>query len=336
MPSDPVGAGGSAPREVGSLSATPASGSGGARESFLAKDDLPALFRTADFTSVSAQHQFFRATRLRLVLLVAAAAAAAAGAAKGGESIDWFSFAGGVLLITAAIVELHILRDQPDRRWYEGRAAAESAKTLGWRYAVGGEPFALGAMSEREADRLLIERLEDSLTDLGDLSLDPRHGSGEQITPRMRDLRSSPLDKRKAVYESDRIQDQIDWYAGTATGHERQARRLTLAVLAFEIAGAAGGLYFALLPTKAFDNVIAVAATAAAALGVWLQAKQHQTLARVYAVAAQELSSIRSLIRWRETEEDWSHFVDEAESAISREHTLWRANRGLRRLRRNA
>jgi hypothetical protein len=42
------------------------------------------------------------------------------------------------------------------------------------------------------------------------------------------------------------------------------------------------------------------------------------------------LSSIRSLIRWQETEADWSNFVDEAETAISREHTLWRANRGMR------
>jgi conflict system pore-forming effector with SLATT domain len=334
MPSDRLGVGGSVPHEVGSPDATRASGSSGAPEPFLSDDDLPTLFRNADFTSVSAQAQYFRATRLRLALLVAAAVAAA-GAVEGLKP-NWFSFAGGVLLIIAATVELYLLRDQPDRRWYEGRAAAESAKTLGWRYAVGGAPFALGAMPEREADRLLVQRLEDSLTDLGDLSFDRRHGAGQQITPRMRDLRASPLDQRKAIYESDRIQDQLNWYGDKSTRHERQARRLTLGVLAFELVGAAGGLYFAVRPLEVFDNVVAVAATAAAALGVWLQAKQHQTLARVYAVAAQELSSIRSLIRWRETEEDWSRFVEDAESAISREHTLWRANRGLRHLRRDA
>jgi hypothetical protein len=64
-------------------------------------------------------------------------------------------------------------------------------------------------------------------------------------------------------------------------------------------------------------------------LGLWLQTKQHQVLAHAYAVTAQELSSIRSLIQWQESESDWSAFVDDAETAISREHTLWRAKRGL-------
>jgi hypothetical protein len=42
------------------------------------------------------------------------------------------------------------------------------------------------------------------------------------------------------------------------------------------------------------------------------------------------MSSICSLIGWQETEQDWSQFVDEAETAISREQTLWRANQGMR------
>jgi conflict system pore-forming effector with SLATT domain len=268
------------------------------------------------------------ATRLRLVLLVAAAAV---GAVRVRWEINWFSFAGAGLLVAAAVVELYILRDRPDRRWYEGRAAAESAKTLGWRYAVAGAPFALDAMAQRQTDRMFIDRLEEILTDLDDLSFDPRHSAAQQITPAMRALRARPLDQRKAAYESQRIHHQLDWYATNSARHERQARRLTWAVLALEIFGAIGGLLLAFKTGLAVANVLGVAATAAAAVGVWLQAKQHHTIARAYAVAAQELSSIRSLIGWQETEEHWSRFVDEAEAAISREHTLWRANRGMRR-----
>jgi SMODS and SLOG-associating 2TM effector domain 3/SMODS and SLOG-associating 2TM effector domain 1 len=327
MASDRADAADTPPQEVSSLGATPPPSADEATQLTLTNDNLPALFSAADYTSTSAQRRFLGITRLRLILLVAAAAAGAVTLERG---INWFSFAGAALMVTAVIVELDILRDRPDRRWYEGRAAAESAKTLGWRYAVGGAPFALGAMSDRAADQLLIDRLEEILTDLGHLSFNPRRSAPQQITPMMREVRASRLEQRKAIYESKRIQDQIDWYASRSTLNERQAGRLTLAVLCLEILGAVGGLFYALQPGLPV-NVLGVAAAAAAAVGAWLQAKQHQTVAQTYTVAAQELGSIRSLIRWQETEQDWSRFVDEAETAISREHTLWRANRGMRR-----
>jgi conflict system pore-forming effector with SLATT domain len=44
-------------------------------------------------------------------------------------------------------------------------------------------------------------------------------------------------------------------------------------------------------------------------------------------VASQELSTISGQVDLTTTEEDWAHFVDQAEEAISREHTLWRASR---------
>jgi SMODS and SLOG-associating 2TM effector domain 3/SMODS and SLOG-associating 2TM effector domain 1 len=323
MASDQAPSSGSSPDRADSLPAGGAQGRDAVASLPLTTDDLPALFTNSDYTAVSAQRRYLGMTRLRLILLVAAAVA-------GAVTISWFGFAGAALLLTAAIIELDILRDRPDRRWYEGRAAAESAKTLGWRYAVGGAPFALGAMPERETDRLLIDRLEEILTDLGDLSFDPRHSAAEQITPAMRAMRATSLDHRKAVYESGRIGNQIDWYSSNSARNERQARRLTLAVLAFEVLGAVGGLLHAIKSDLPNINALAVAAAAAAAVGAWLQAKQHQTVARAYAVAALELSSIRSLIRWQETEADWANFVDEAETAISREHTLWRANRGMR------
>ena len=328
MPGNRPGAAGPPSQEPGSSGTPPAPGADPTTRPTLTDQDLPALHGAADYTSISAQRQFLGATRLRLVLLVAAATA---GAARVRWEINWFAFAGAALLLAAAILELYILRERPDRRWYEGRAAAESAKTLGWRYAVAGAPFALDTMPQHQTDRLFIDRLEEILTDLGDLSFDPRQNPAQQITPAMRGLRASPLDQRKAAYETQRIQDQLDWYANHSARHERQARRLTWAVLALEILGAVGGLLLALRPELPVANVLGVAATAAAAVGAWLQAKQHHTLARAYAVAAQELSSIRSLIGWQETEQHWSRFVDEAETAISREHTLWRANRGMRR-----
>ena len=259
-----------------------------------------------------------------MYLLVLAAAAGAVSVAVGG--VDGSSFVGAAALVAAALTELYLVRDRPDRRWYEGRAAAESAKTLGWRYAVGAEPFGVEALSERDADRLLIQRLDDILTDLDDLAVEPLHGTAEQITPAMRAVRAAPLPVRRAVYERCRIVEALRWYRTKGAWNQRRARQLTFAVLLFEIVGAIGGLLRAL----GIDiNLLGVAAAGAAVLGLWSQTKQHQVLAHAYAVTAQELSSIRSLIQWQESESEWSGFVDDAETAISREHTLWRAKRGL-------
>jgi SMODS and SLOG-associating 2TM effector domain 1 len=59
----------------------------------------------------------------------------------------------------------------------------------------------------------------------------------------------------------------------------------------------------------------------------WLQIKQYSSLAESYSVAAHELSLIESLLDASYTEDSWAHFVNEAENAISREHTTWRARR---------
>lgn len=259
-----------------------------------------------------------------MYLLVLAAAAGAVSVAVGG--VDWSSFVGAAALVAAALTELYLVRDRPDRRWYEGRAAAESAKTLGWRYAVGAEPFGVEALSGRDADLLLIQRLDEVLTDLDDLATEPPRGRAEQITPAMRAVRAAPLPVRRAVYERWRIGEALEWYRTKSAWNQRRARQLTLAVLVFEVVGAIGGL---LRVVGVMVNLLGVAAAGAAALGLWSQTKQHQVLAHAYAVTAQELSSIRSLIQWQESEPEWSGFVDDAEAAISREHTLWRAKRGL-------
>jgi len=58
----------------------------------------------------------------------------------------------------------------------------------------------------------------------------------------------------------------------------------------------------------------------------WVQTKQHQNLASAYEVASQELAVIGAHGDWASEEPAWAHFVDQAEEAISREHTTWRAS----------
>jgi hypothetical protein len=91
--------------------------------------------------------------------------------------------------------------------------------------------------------------------------------------------------------------------------------------IVLEIAGLIGGAL------KAFGwidfDLLAFLAAA------WMEAKQHRTLATAYGIASQELASIASELPTLHSEERWAAFVAQAEEAISREHTLWRASRGL-------
>ncbi|MGH8933033.1 MAG: DUF4231 domain-containing protein [Egibacteraceae bacterium] len=289
--------------------------------------ELPVICDAADASSLEGQRRFLRATKVRLVMMVVAAGAGGLSWVVGGT--DYAGILAAVGFFAALAAELFILQTQPERVWYEGRAAAESAKTLAWRYAVGGEPFSLTAITAEQADRLLVERLNDVLHDLDGLDLSTTLGPGQQITDQMRALRADTLDARKATYETHRITDQQAWYAGKAKLNAVLGRRWAAVLVTIEALGGITALAKAAtggLPEPA-AGTLGLLAAAGAALAAWVQTRQRQALACAYSVAATELASIRALVPWQQTEESWAAFVRDAERALSREHSLWRSSR---------
>jgi SMODS and SLOG-associating 2TM effector domain 1/SMODS and SLOG-associating 2TM effector domain 3 len=240
----------------------------------------------------------------------------------GGGDVAGIAAAGafGVALLS----ELYLLQERPDRVWYDGRAAAESAKTLTWRYMVGGNPFGKANPSDQDAEQLLLDRFGQIARDLKGVHLAPVSGGADQLSDAMRRLRDLPLDARREQYRRGRIEDQRDWYARKARWNAQRATRWSLALTTLEAVGLAG----AVLKATGTVNVdlLGLTGTVVAAGVAWAQAKQHQTLASAYAIASQELATIGAQIDRPSTEQEWAHFVDQAEDAISREHTLWRAS----------
>jgi uncharacterized membrane protein len=100
-----------------------------------------------------------------------------------------------------------------------------------------------------------------------------------------------------------------------------------LVSIVLEIAGLIGGAL------KAFGwinfDLLGFLAAAAGCVMAWIEAKQHRNLATAYGIASQELASIATELPMVSSEERWAALVGQAEEAISREHTLWRASRGL-------
>lgn len=56
------------------------------------------------------------------------------------NGVDIGAAASVVAFCTAVVAEVYLLKERPDRTWYEGRAVAESAKTPTWRYMAAWQP----------------------------------------------------------------------------------------------------------------------------------------------------------------------------------------------------
>lgn len=294
----------------------------------LSDGDLPPLYQAADRSSTEAQSRFLWATRIRLFGVTAAALFGLLTWKYGSSPVDWSGVLAASCFVIALVVEGFLYQAKPERTWYEGRAAAESVRTLSWRYAIGGEPFNVGIDEETRVAYLFLERLKSLFDVVRELDLAAPASSQEQITPRMREIRALPLAERKHIYELARVGEQQEWYRANANRNRRYASHWTLFMLAVEIAGVIFGILKAVGTIEGdlltFSGVVLATATA------WMQTKQYRTLATAYTVTALELASVRSKVANEYTEVEWAKFVNDAEEAFSREHTLWKASRGVR------
>lgn len=282
---------------------------------------LPALQRAASRSSQAAQRRYLQLTGAQLVLLALGSLLSVLVWQRG--DINVAALLAAVAIVFAGVFRVQARLSQPTRTWYHGRAAAESAKTLAWRYAVGGDPFPV-ELTEAEADHRFADRLTEILIDLDNHSLEIGE-EDEEITGWMRSTRALALGDRRATYSQGRIAQQRSWYRDKAAWNSRRANLLGLITLLFE----AVAVIQALAKATGLINVnlIAFIATITAGIVAWMHTRDFHTLASAYTVASRELAAISSLIKHQETEEDWAAFVNNAEDSISREHTLWRASR---------
>ena len=293
----------------------------------LTTTDLPAIFLATDKSSLRGQHGFINQIRLQIIFLCIGAIAGVFTykVTWGTTTTDLPGIVTAVAFLLTLMLQLFRFGSTADKIWYNDRAVAESTKTMAWRYAVGGNPFSVN-VSEKDADLLLLNRLTDILH-----RMHTRHATGllsqdsAQITAAMRQLRQQPLATRREAYAVGRIQDQFAWYTKNAQKNEQNATFWNVMLVVLESVG----VIFALFKIVGLFqvDVFGIAGTLAGAVVTWMQMKQQQLLARSYSVTAMELAAIKEKIPYQQTEDDWAHFVDDAEAAISREHTLWLASR---------
>ncbi|MGY2067016.1 DUF4231 domain-containing protein [Blastococcus sp. SYSU DS0619] len=280
------------------------------------------MFKATDESSKRGRQSTFRRMAVYLGLLVLAAGGAAGNWESNDAQFDIGALVAAAGFLAALVLGLSTAARRPEAQWYEGRAGAESVKTLAWRYAVGGEPYPVGAP---DADARLLKRLSSIPDQLPGIAWEPVTPT-EQITGAMRALRASTWEERWEAYVQGRVVDQLEWYSKKATAHRDRERRLGIAVAVVTGIGAAAAL--AQVVNWLELDLMGVLAALAAAIAAWGQAQQHRTLATAYSLAAQELAMVRDQLQTLHSEADWPAAVDDAEEAISREHTMWLARRG--------
>lgn len=279
------------------------------------EDHLPAPYASASRASKQGQDWFKRLTWVALALLVVASAGGLVAAEWGGW-LSLIAFLGSIVLTALAVYR------KTEQDWYDGRAAAESIKSLTFKYAVGGEPF--GIVTEHP-DRRFTDAIARLTSELKQLGSAVKSSDTAPALDRLRDLRATPLATRQAAYREQRLEDQASWYVTRAGEHRSTARRWRVVMFASQLLGATGAALKGLGLIEV--DALSLLATIAAAAAGWIAAGDYIETARAYDFAAIELQQALETFGSVNDEKEWARYVADCEQAMSREHTMWLARR---------
>ncbi|MFF1904455.1 DUF4231 domain-containing protein [Kitasatospora sp. NPDC058218] len=281
---------------------------------------LPPFFQDADAESIRSKRRYLGQLRFNLLILFLAATVGAATFRPSGSTVDWAGFAAALAFVASLLLRLYIVEQRDERRWYESRAAAESCKTLAWRYAVCGDPFP-ETMPADEARQLFVARLREISLGLEIVDV----SAGLDINEAMERCRSGSRSERIRTYRDQRLAEQVAWYARMAKLRDRQSRVWRRLALLGEMVGIVAGV---LKAYRVFSiDLLGVISAGVAGLTAWAQAQRLETEASAYSLTAREIRHILSVTDIGADAEAWGTFVDQAEAAISREHTMWASGR---------
>ena len=147
-----------------------------------------------------------------------------------------------------------------------------------------------------------------------------------QITDIMRKVRTFNFEKKRSLYIKNRINKQKIWYSNNCLKNKSRSEQFFKISIFIQILSVIGAFLFINNPYFIF-NPTGVFTTIVAGLLAWTQVKQYKTLAESYGLTTQELGIIEEKAKRIKSPIELSIFVNEAETAISREHTVWLARR---------
>lgn len=291
----------------------------------LRRSDYPALYRAADDASQAGQKTYKRLVQADLSLIVLASALGTVWILLPTRYGTAFAVVTTVVLLAILLAKLIGRQRRDNEDWFDGRAVAESVKTLTWRYIMRVNPFDDDTTCDREFAREL-DAIREARVDL-QLRVDASPGgSADQITTRMREVRGLTMQQRGDLYAKERLEEQAKWYGGKSHCNRLLAEAFFWASLTAQFVALILAIVRVAFPETQLSLVGPLLALAAA-ITAWTQLGRHDELSKSYALANQELLTIKSLADTVDTEEELAGLVRDGEGAISREHTMWVAKR---------
>jgi hypothetical protein len=287
-----------------------------------AEPDYPPLRNAANKASISAQRTFLWLNRFQLTLLTSAAFISGIEFKNPEHQHDkaWGVFA---IMLSALAVTTVLRIGKFDDRWFRCRAYAENFKSLVWQYVMSVN--SANDASEREYLNS-ISHLSGRLPDLQKEFA--RFGvAGKLITDWMRKAREFPIEQKLTIYHTLRIDDQTTWYSDKAKFNSRKEGEWFWSIVVIEFLAVAGAALQA-NELLQFNPVSGIAAISTALIA-WSQIKRFSDLSTSYAIAAADLCQIAESHRKVENQEELDVLVQQIETAVSREHSMWLARRSV-------
>lgn len=292
----------------------------------IVESDYPGLYQASDSASKKAQSNYVFIIAINLILMIIAAGISIYDYKSVGSKFAIYVIV-GITLLGALILTIITLTKKYEDVWYQGRALAESVKTLTWRYIMCSELFEI-TLNEGDVQQKFLSRLMDLSKEFSKLNsvMDAKLLNLSPISSLMGEIRNLPISDRKSYYVENRIEDQRNWYAKKAKFNKRKYN-LWFGIIIFSQSFSLVFIAYLLVCPDSKWNMVGLFTTFASAALSWLQLKQHQELRQAYTTATFELTYIAELAKQVQNNDDLSKFVLDSENAISREHTLWLAQR---------
>jgi len=282
------------------------------------QQDYPALFLDADKASNRFQRSFLLLVFGEYFSLFAAAVFSMSFL----DGVAYHVLFAGVFFIGLIFLISRAL-SKPDQWWYRCRALAESVKTLTWRYMMHATPFDRADAEARIEFRTQLGLILRENLETGKRITEDQSGS-DQITSVMDGIRAKSREERVSFYLKHRVEEQRNWYRKKAGANRKAARRwVWLSGICYVGAGSMVLCRIA-YPNWSIWPIEPLIVVAASIVG-WVQIKKYNELSAAYTVTAHEIGLIPTTIDNPSNDALLSEFVNDAEQAFSREHTLWLA-----------
>lgn len=290
--------------------------------------DFPNYFIAGDNASLLAQKNYVTYVRWDLVLMCLSAALAIYNYTGEDAKRIVYIFSGLILLV-AFMLSLIIKTKKYEDVWYRGRALAESAKTLTWRFITRSEYFE-DALSIEDAEKRFTERIKEIRNEFKDInsSLKASDLGKAIITEKMLEVRGLDLQGRKDFYIKNRIDNQIQWYTDKADTNKTKYENWFWGVIVMQFLAIIAVCFLIYYPNSEF-NFVGIFTTLSASFFSWLQLKKYQENKEAYNTAMSELNLIKNEAKFINSEQDFAKFVLDSENAMSREHTMWLAQKRM-------